>query len=100
MSGVPLSCSFMIRPFIAIAFVATCFVPAARGAPPATQKATATDFVRPELPRKFVDTAMPAMRGKVTPVPNGGDLQAALNAAQSGDTLVLEAGAVYSGPVT
>src|SRR5690349_9916741 len=30
-------------------------------------------------------------------VPAGGDLQAAINAAQSGDTIIIEAGAVYSG---
>ncbi len=31
-------------------------------------------------------------------LPAGGDLQAALNTAQPGDTIVLEAGAVYTGP--
>src|ERR1051326_2269093 len=30
-------------------------------------------------------------------VPAGGDLQAAINAAQSGDTIIVDAGAVYSG---
>jgi hypothetical protein len=33
-------------------------------------------------------------------VPAGGDLQAALNAASPGDTIVLEAGATYVGPFT
>src|SRR5262245_31560638 len=35
--------------------------------------------------------------GKTTPVPVGSDLQAALAAAEQGDTLVLDAGATYSG---
>src|ERR1051325_4575204 len=33
-------------------------------------------------------------------VPNGGDLQAAINSAVPGDTIVLEAGATYRGPFT
>src|SRR5690242_20117561 len=33
-------------------------------------------------------------------VPNGGDLQAAINSAVPGDTIVLDAGATYRGPFT
>src|SRR6266508_569383 len=33
-------------------------------------------------------------------VPAGGDLQGAINAAQPGDTVVLQAGATYVGPIT
>ena len=33
-------------------------------------------------------------------VPSGGDLMAAINAAQPGDTIVLQAGATYTGPFT
>src|SRR5215467_8603023 len=33
-------------------------------------------------------------------VPNGGDLQAAINSAAPGDTIVVEAGATYRGPFT
>ena len=33
-------------------------------------------------------------------VPNGGDLQAAINSAAPGDTIVLDAGATYRGPFT
>jgi hypothetical protein len=33
-------------------------------------------------------------------VPAGADLQAAINAAQPGDTLILDAGATYLGPIT
>jgi hypothetical protein len=52
-----------------------------------------------ELPRVWVKSAMadtPAP-GKVIPVKAGTDLQAALDSAACGDTLRLEAGAVFSG---
>ena len=38
--------------------------------------------------------------GAAIKVPNGGDLQQALNVAQPGDVIVLEAGGVYQGPFT
>ena len=69
--------------------------PATRAA--AAGKPGAVEFVRPELPREQVDTKMPRQRGRVMPVPAQADLQAALNDAKPGDTLVLDAGAVYSG---
>jgi len=40
------------------------------------------------------------MTGKITNVPAGADLQAAVDAAQPGDTLMLAAGATYRGPIT
>ncbi|HEX8887610.1 MAG TPA: hypothetical protein VF779_00430, partial [Pyrinomonadaceae bacterium] len=40
-----------------------------------------------------------AHAGTIT-VPAGGDFQAALNSAQPGDTIVLQAGASYTGPFT
>ena len=55
-----------------------------------------------ELPRIFVKSALadtPAP-GKVIPVKAGADLQAALDSAACGDTLNLEAGAVFSGRFT
>jgi hypothetical protein len=52
----------------------------------------------PELPRELVDTELPDTAGATVAVPAGGDLQAALDVAQSGDVIVLEAGAVYRGP--
>src|SRR5262245_4563433 len=54
----------------------------------------------PELPRVFLDTTYVAPTGRQTSVPTGGDLQGALNAAQPGDTLVLQAGATYTGNFT
>ena len=64
----------------------------------ATEKVEGKSFVRPELPREHVDTTMPAQRGRVRQVGPGEDLQAALNEAQPGETLVLATGAVYKGP--
>ena len=51
----------------------------------------------PELPTVFLQTACPTITGEVLTVPSGGNFQAALNSAQSGDTIVLQSGAVYSG---
>jgi len=52
----------------------------------------------PELPRRYVDTRFVQPTGKTLAVSAGGDLQAALDAAQPGDVIELAAGAVYSGP--
>jgi hypothetical protein len=54
----------------------------------------------PELPRSRVDTAYPAKAGRTLTVGAGGDLQEALESARPGDEIVLEAGAVFSGPFT
>src|SRR6266850_7856220 len=54
----------------------------------------------PELPRVFLDTTYVAPTGSVIPVPAGGDFQAALNAATPGTTLILQAGATYTGNFT
>jgi hypothetical protein len=44
--------------------------------------------------------AATGVRAATASVPAGGDLQAALNAAAPGDTIILEAGATYVGPFT
>ena len=54
----------------------------------------------PELPRVYVDTSLVATAGATIAVPSDGDLQDALNVAQPGDVIVLEAGGVYPGPFT
>ncbi len=54
----------------------------------------------PQLPREFMDTSLPSSKGRIIKVPAGGDLQEALEEAQLGDTIVLQAGAVYRGPFT
>lgn len=48
--------------------------------------------------RESVDTTYPALTGAVHRVAAGEDLQAALLAAEPGDVIELEAGAVYTGP--
>lgn len=60
--------------------------------------AAAGDMRQPEPPRLTVDTSYTPPRGKTLTVPRGGDLQGALDAANSGDTILLEAGAVFTGP--
>jgi hypothetical protein len=55
------------------------------------------DGVRAELPRVFLDTHYVAPSGKVIRVNAGDDLQAALNAAQPGDRVILSPGATYTG---
>lgn len=53
-----------------------------------------------EPPRLTVDTTYVAPRGKTIVVRAGGDFQAALNAANPGDVITLEAGATFTGPFT
>jgi hypothetical protein len=63
---------------------------------PITAGATANVGVA-ELPRVLLDTRAPAPTGRTIDVAVGGDLQAALDAAQPGDVVVLPAGATYVG---
>src|SRR5262249_58932779 len=51
-------------------------------------------------PSATVDTTASESSGRTIAVPSGGDLQAALESAQAGDSLVLEPGATYRGPFT
>ena len=51
----------------------------------------------PSLPSTFLDTTPPAQTGKTISVAAGGNLQAALNTAQPGDTIELAAGATFTG---
>ena len=54
----------------------------------------------PELPRVTVDTTPVPVAGRMIVVSAGGDFQTALNIAQMGDVIVLEAGATFRGPFT
>lgn len=55
--------------------------------------------VKQALPQASVDTSLPPQAGKVTRVKAGEDLAAAISAANLGDTLELDAGAVFKGPI-
>jgi hypothetical protein len=54
----------------------------------------------PELPRVYLDTTYPVQTGATHNVPAGGNIQAAIDAAVPGDTIVLQAGATYSQELT
>ena len=54
----------------------------------------------PEPPRLYVDTRYMRPTGQTLTVAAGGDFQVALDKAQPGDLVVLQAGAVYTGPFT
>src|ERR1700754_2698049 len=54
----------------------------------------------PELPRVYLDSTYPASPGATLNVAAGGNLQAALNQAQPGDQIVLQAGAGFPGKYT
>jgi hypothetical protein len=54
----------------------------------------------PTPPQVYVDTRYAGPSGHVVQVPAGADLQAAVDKALPGDTLVLQSGAVYTGPIT
>ena len=54
----------------------------------------------PELPRVYLNTNYTPGAGRVIPVTAGGDFQAALNQAQPGDVITLQAGATFTGNFT
>jgi len=54
-------------------------------------------FADPELPRVYIDTTYVTPSGSTIVVGDGGDFQAALNSANPGDIITLNAGSVYTG---
>jgi len=54
----------------------------------------------PQLPRDTVVTQYPTVRGRTIQVRAGDNLQTALNSAQRGDEIVLQAGATFAGTFT
>jgi hypothetical protein len=53
-----------------------------------------------EPPHQLVATGPASGTGRTISVPAGGDVQAAVDSARPGDTIVLAAGATYRGPIT
>ena len=66
----------------------------------ATQALAHQNALLPEPPREFVDTTLAPSTGQTIQVKEGDDLQDAIDVAQPGDTIVLEAGATFKGPFT
>jgi hypothetical protein len=54
----------------------------------------------PNPPQVFLDTTYASPGGRVLTVASGGDFQAALNSAQPGDIIQLQAGATFTGNFT
>jgi len=64
------------------------------GAPSVARPETAP----PEAPREYVDTTLVPSSGRTIRIGEGDDLQDAIDTAQLGDTILLEAGATFKGP--
>lgn len=58
------------------------------------------EAMSPEAPRESVDTTLVPATGQTIRVHDGDDLQDAIDVARPGDTIVLDAGAVFKGPFT
>ena len=64
---------------------------------PPTSNAPSVFVAAPELPRTYLNSAAVGATGRTTTVRAGDDLQKAIDAAQPGDVLLLQAGATFSG---
>jgi len=71
-----------------------CFVVALPFLP---QSAQAQSSGAPALPQVFLNTQLVTMKGRKTTVQAGGNLQAAIDAARPGDTILVAAGATFVG---
>jgi len=81
--------------FVTIVLSLAAVTPLMGGGPVLSQPAAQT--ILPAPPRVFIDTSYKPPSGRSIPVAKGGDLQAAIKAAQPGDVLVLEPGAIFQG---
>jgi hypothetical protein len=81
--------------FVTLVLSLAAMTPVMAGRPVLGQPAA--QIVLPAPPRVFIETSYRPPSGRSIPVARGGDLQAALKAAQPGDVLVLEPGAIFQG---
>jgi len=72
-------------------------IPAVIVATGLAQTQPSTQTALPTPPRAFIDTSYRPPTGRTFSVAKGGDLQGALKAAQPGDVIALEPGAVFQG---
>ena len=70
-------------------------LPGARGVSAGEPAPGPAAIVTPELPRRLVDTTYSPPSGRTIAVEKDGDFQAALDRAQPGDVITLEAGATF-----
>jgi hypothetical protein len=85
----------------ALAALILAALPPTTGAGPRGSDPDSKAPAAPELPRVLIDTTYQRPRGgKVRRLKEGDDLQAAIDAAQPGDVLKLEAGATWVGPIS
>src|SRR5947209_8139140 len=89
--------SFVVRTRLARGVPALLLIVAIAMPPWAGSLPAADAAVLPELPRVYLDTTYAPPTGPTISVPVGGDFQAALNSAQPGSVIVLQAGATYAG---
>jgi hypothetical protein len=85
--------------FVAVAGLLVLLLAPAYGCA-ATPSPQRNETIAPEPPREYVDTTLVASTGRTIPVHDGDDLQDAIDVAQPGDTIVLDAGAIFKGPFT
>jgi hypothetical protein len=83
-----------------ILIAAACALPADRGAGDTVEWEAPSGPKDPELPRVLIDTRYVPPTGTTRTVAAGGNLQGALDAAQPGDVILLEAGATFVGNFT
>jgi hypothetical protein len=72
----------------------------ALGAAVVANRAVDAGPVGAEPPYQLTGTGPAGSNGRTIAVPPGGDVQAAVDGAKPGDTIVLAAGATYRGPIT
>jgi hypothetical protein len=95
------ACSFTINPkeqnVVAGGGTGSVAVSASAGC---TWTAAPVTVAEPELPRTYLDTTYKVTQRTPIYVPAGGDLQSAIDRAQPGDVITLQAGASFTGNFT